>query len=276
MKKNVLISSNYNPLYIQFVPLIATVWRKWGFNPILTLITNKDYNEWKWIEDYCEVRYWNVRKDISESVWSKLSRIITYPLPIDEKQMVSDIDMIPLNKKYFENLFDYDENKLVLASSDSHKNAPIPEGGPNHKFAGCYMVAKGKIWKEIINPKNLGYEELINSFKGIKKYDHKEDIQNSNTFSEESLIRSLVYTWNPLKDKIIMLNRGWNQLANNRIDRAMNDVLWKKSLTTLNQNKWIDCHSKRPINRYYDLLIPIVEYLNVDKKLLDEGIKRSN
>ena len=38
---NVVISSNYNPLYFQFIPIVCTAWKSFGINPILTLVTDK-------------------------------------------------------------------------------------------------------------------------------------------------------------------------------------------------------------------------------------------
>lgn len=267
MNKNILLSYNENPKYLQYLPLVCSTWRSWGFSVNLTFITG-DPIGYSWVEKYADtVYYWDVRDDLDPVVWAKVARILTYHLPNDEYECVSDGDMLPLNKEYFHNLFTIrkeEEDMLHLFSADSHKDAPPPEGGYYGKFAGCYMLAKGSTWKEIINPKDLSTENLLESWKGRRKWDHKEDItQPGNIFSEESLMRRLVYDWSPKKKRIKRYNRGFVQgeYLHDRIDRSN----WKIDLPL---DYYIDSHLPRPLRGNEDKVLPLVDYLGLDTNLI--------
>lgn len=282
MKKNVLVSSNYNPLYIQYVPLVCSAWKKWGYNPILTLITDKPKEEWEWMKEYCEVRQIEPNRNYDEGIFSKVSRFFSY---YEEKgiNMVSDIDMLPLNKKYFDDLFqllinrnDYGysiKNKFISASHDAYLNAVNSWAGPIEylKFPGAYMLASNDMWKDIINPNSLSKDDLLKSFENLNKFDNKESILNHyNNFSEESLIRSLYYTFDNNSEHIVKIQRGW--LANGHAERRLDRDDWRFDINKLQRDEYIDSHLPRPLQNNQDKIKPLVDYLGLDEKLIEIGI----
>lgn len=275
MKKRVLLSSNYNPTYIQFVPLVCSVWKKWGYEVDLALVTNKDHKEWKWMEEYANIYPFDIRKDLDEGIWAKISRhFLTYLNP-DDKVMLGDIDMIPLSKEYFDDLFDQLNgfpDSILLSGSDYNPRAHLP--GVREKVPICYMVANGRVWRDIVNPQNTSIDEILNSWKGVNVYDKMEDITHKEfrSFSDESLYRRLLHTWNPEKDKMVFIKRGWTAgRANDRLDRSQ----WKIDYEKLKRGGYIDCHSLRPLAPHKSFLMPLIEYLGVNPELMDIGIEKS-
>ncbi len=277
--KRVFLSTDDNPLYIQFWPIAATAWRNMGYEPMLTLITNRNYESWKWMEEFGEVSKFNLRPEIPAGNWAKVARYFSYYKYKNDKGMVGDMDMLPLNKEYFDSLFNYDDDKLVLSSYEAYKNTTYWGTFPYYKFPGCYMIATGKIWKEINNPNNLSEDELIKSFYNLKVYKengiYKEGINYPySQFSEESLCRVLVYRWDPKLKNIVKLKRpgGWsNGMAVRRIDRAN----WRYDVEQLKKGFYLDAHCLRPLSQHRQQLQPLYDYLGIDKELVELGIKKS-
>ena len=179
-KRNVIVSSNYNPIYVQFVPLVCSIWRKWGYNIHLVLITDKDESEWVWLREYANVIHENTRSDIDEGIWSKVARILHYVDFGDEITMLSDIDMIPLGKWYFDALFEEAEKnptKMLLSSYDAYISEKQFNSKHNlFKTPGCYMLTSSNTWNDIINPDKLERDQLLENWKPLNVYDNKESI----------------------------------------------------------------------------------------------------
>lgn len=279
------MSSNFNPLYVQYVPLICKAWNNWGYNVILTLVTDRPKEEWEWMEEYATIRHYEPHPDIDEGIYSKVARFFSY-YQEEGINMVSDIDMLPLNKEYFDNLFKqliepipggygYSiKDKFVSASHDAYLNAVNSWAGPIEflKFPGCYMLASNKMWQKIINPYNKTEEELLQEWSQLERFDSKESIKNHyNNFSEESLIRCLYYSYDPRSEKIIKLQRGWNPQAERRIDRDN----WDLNISKLHSDYYIDSHLPRPLATNRDKFPHLLEYLNLDEELIEIGINKT-
>ena len=159
--KRVFLSCDDNPLYSQFWPITAAAWRKYGYEPLLSLVTDRDYEEWKWMEEFGEVDRYHLRPELPAGNWAKVARFFSYYKYSNDKGMVGDIDMLPLNKSYFDRLFEYDDDKLLLSSFKAYEGMPYRGEYPYYKFPGCYMVATGKIWEEIINPNKLSEDDTL-------------------------------------------------------------------------------------------------------------------
>jgi len=276
MERYVLMSVNYNPTYFQFIPLTMSVWRKFGFKTILTLVTDRPKKDWEWMYDYADqIRHYPTRPDLNEGIWTKIARFFSYYETPDDLYCISDIDLIPLKKSYYDKLFSYPEDLIVSDSPFSHPcwlTKPCP---PDPQFPGAYLVAKGKIWKEIVDPQNLGNEGMVESFKHTYKYEKSEDIlQPYNVFSEDTLMRRLIYNWNPDKSRIRFLNRGYcligNPYALKRIDRGN----WHFDEKLLYEDYYIDSHCLRPLEGNVNRIAPLIEYLEIPIELINLGIAK--
>ena len=273
---NVVISSNYNPLYFQFIPIVCMAWKSFGINPTLTLVTNKDESEWEWIKEFAEIRHYPERTDLHPGIWAKVSRFFSYWENLETKQMITDLDLLPLNKEYFHKLYEYKDDILVITDD------PFIEGhlrgrpyGEYPMLAGCYQIAKGNIWKEIMNPNNLNDNDLIESYKGTYRFRINEDIlQPYDVFSEDELMRRLIYNWSPDKTKIEFLYRPTRTMGNpyysDRVDRGH----WKIDYDVLSKKGYVDSHMLRPLSSYREQIEPLVKYLGLDPKLIDLGIEK--
>jgi hypothetical protein len=292
----IFLSTNENPLYVQFWPLIASAWTHLGFEPVLALSTNKDISKWKWMEDYGEVVHFKEHDKIPSGNWAKLVRWWLYFRYENEVGIVSDIDMLPLQRDYFARVPDYYEADKHLFIKGTYDNSLTG------KFPGCYMTAKGSVWKEILNPddKYADVFEWAKQFEGRQMYDLKEDpLTPHHQFSEESLMRSVVLQWDPTSEKTIRWARpgGWQHdifSTSLRVDRGAwphNQSHWNimgfggdKSYPNnmahpLHHNPhedyYIDSHLLRPLQQYKDHIIPLIKYVGVSEELIELGIRKS-
>ena len=90
----VILSSNDNPNYVQFWPIVSEAWSLMGLEPILIYTGEKKLNL------KGNVINFNV-KNLDSSFVAQNIRIL-YPSLLDNRTcLVSDIDNLPLSKNYF-------------------------------------------------------------------------------------------------------------------------------------------------------------------------------
>jgi len=175
--------------------------------------------------------------------------------------------MYILNKNYlWDNWFSNVEDGKLLAIGG---NSGCYTGNEKGKFPMAFTTAKGSIWKEIVNPNNLNYEDLLYSWYDLKVFSINESTGNEyGVFSDESLLRALIGLWDNYGNvigynhpKVKHINRDdWHGcIAIRRIDR----IGWKIDINKLNGGYFIDCQPVRPFNQ--KLLNPILNYLGISE-----------
>jgi hypothetical protein len=164
------------------------------------------------------------------------------------------MDMLPLQAEYFSKNSDkLEDDKILFYSADAYSS------WQDNRYPICYILAKGSVYKEIVNPFNFSEEDLIQAF--ITPYLEEKSSILSELFSDESLLRWLLLQWKQ-PQRIQKLNRGWIRgVANNRIDR----VNFGFHPQRLKEGYYIDCHMPRPLSKYQAAMNPIFNYLKIEK-----------
>ena len=257
-----------------FVPIVSYAWR--AYFPGLkredikvAFVTNRDANDpiVKKMELYCQPILFPEIEDIPTANIAKMARfVVASLLPEDKIAMIEDIDTIPLQSQYYINkaynmankpttpLLEKAENTLLLVGEEVYKNTEH-EG----KFPISTMTAFGKTFSKLVNPDNLNIGDLFTSWKGIKCFDHKEDI-SSPDFSDESLWRVLIdrnqSSDDEFKVNIKSVNRDVSVLYQ-WLDRSW----WGQNLDTnkLASGFYVTCNFKRPMEVHYSDCAPIFE-----------------
>ena len=296
MPTKIFLSTNENPTYIEFWPLVATAWKHLGFDPVLALVTNKEHDAWKWMEEYGEVVQFRENNRMPSGNWAKLVRWWLYFKYEDEIGIVADIDMLPLQREYFTRFSEEYNPEKHLYLKGTYDNSLTG------KFPGCYMIAKGSVWKDIINPDNK-YSDVVEwskQFEGRRMYDLKENpLSPHHIFSEESLMRSVVLMWDPSSEKTIREARpgGWQHgmlSTSLRLDRSAwpatkeawhlfgftedkkyPDNLARPQHPGPHEDYYIDSHMLRPLEKAKQHIVPLTKYLGIDPFLIDIGITKS-
>jgi len=261
----ILISSDNNPLYIQFLPVVSLAWQKLiGIKPTLAYVSYDNENI-DWAKEYCQdIVVYKFGPEIKRgSTATFCARLVVRTLFGNEICMVSDIDMIPLSKNIFVNLpSDFTRNKFlsigynVFKNGDGSPNDPAVRNSKLRKVPSCYTIASSKVWKEIINPNNVSEKEILKQYYNIRDYDSQEAIINSGYFCDESLMRALLQRWNRDRSKVIGIDRNFSF---DRLDRGN----WNINTEKLYRGEYIDAHCPRPMSSYEESIKSLTKYLDI-------------
>jgi hypothetical protein len=262
-KYRIITTTNESKTYIDFWPTVARSWKRLGFDNItLGFITNRSSDD-KMVEKmrkYGDVKIFNPIKDIPTGNQAKATRMYLASEYTDDYCILADIDMYLLNQKLSDGWFSRvtDSNLLAIAPN-AYYNTP-QEG----KFPMYYTTAKGSTYKEFVNPKNLEYEDIFNSWSGLNIFDNKESIKNPfDRYSDESMMRALISKWDRKSDILYIERDDFKRMrASKRIDRSN----WNIDMDKLKNNEYIDSNPLRPLSDNLDKVKPILNYLGIPKE----------
>lgn len=247
----VIVATNANADYIEFWPIVAKAWKEVvGIKPTLALIADDSVIVDETIGDV--IRF----KPIDNIPTSFQAQIIRHLLPIyfeDEVSIISDIDMLPMNKYYFtESVKDVPEDNFIVYRDKAYlyyeRKAEWIRDFPDYPgLPMCYCAAKGKVFKDVFDIKST---EDIES-KIIEWY---------NTFYAQ---------WGWSTDEFVLYNsiRFWKKRSTNytglghatigRIDRWYN---LDYNFDLLKQHQYTDMHCPRPYSNYKKEIDEILDF----------------
>jgi hypothetical protein len=236
--KYAIVSSDENPLYYDFWPIVRDLWSNHiGIKPVFLFITNKDE-----VIDHGEYIVHKVKsiEGVDTGLQSQIIRMYATKFYPNDVCITSDIDMLPLGKSYFKSICgDYNDDDMVILSSDAYPNKV--------RYPICYNVGKGSTFNEILDL-NCSFEEYV---KRLSSYNWGWDT--------DELYFGMKVNEFKYQNRIKKLNRGWYiGIANNRIDR----VRWAYDKNKLQKGEYIDSHSLRPYSECKNHIDKLVQDLN--------------
>lgn len=236
----VIVSSNENPYYLDFWPIISKVWKeKFNITPVLGLICNED-------SDFEESEYGLVKKfksieGIDTGLQSQIVRLFLTK-ELNGYCLISDIDIIPLSVKYFEECASHlTENNIVVYSSDN------PECLYNKEYPMCYVSSHSNSFKLILKL-DLNWSEFVKMMKD----------RNQGWTTDQKYLFEKINEFKLQKNDVVLLNRGWSGMAHKRIDRAF----WDYDPFKVSEGYYIDSHSLRPYSQYSKEINKLINHLN--------------
>jgi hypothetical protein len=232
-----VVSCDENLLYSEFWEPVKKLWFNLiGITPLLVKISNNnDVYEF----DDCIIH--NIKKieGVDTGFQSQIARMYVTKYYEEKICLTSDIDMLPLSKKYFtDDIKEFDGDSLIIFSSDAYQGV--------ERYPICYNAAKGKLFNEIMN-----FEDTF------ELYCQKLNKMGLGWDADELYFGNKVNTFTN-QNKIIKLNREWEYgRAKKRIDRAF----WNYNIEQLKSQNYIDSHSLRPYSKYKSEIDKIIDYL---------------
>jgi hypothetical protein len=232
-----VVSCDENLLYSEFWEPVKKLWFNLiGITPLLVKISNNnDVYEF----DDCIIH--NIKKieGVDTGFQSQIARMYVTKYYEEKICLTSDIDMLPLSKKYFtDDIKEFDGDSLIIFSSDAYQGV--------ERYPICYNAAKGKLFNEIMN-----FEDTF------ELYCQKLNKMGLGWDTDELYFGNKVNTFTN-QNKIIKLNREWEYgRAKKRIDRAF----WNYNIEQLKSQNYIDSHSLRPYSKYKSEIDKIIDYL---------------
>lgn len=246
--QKVILSSNCDFFYLDFWPLVSKIWRK-KFNIIPVLFLIHDDKSVRVSEEYGEVVYFNPLPDVPVHIQTQCVR---YWYPVTELEttwMTSDIDMLPMSKKYF-------VDSLEHIPDDKFVNLNANKIGA---FSCCYNVAKGKTFKEILNLTD-SYKEYLDNTEWFKfQNDHNNGNKYFNHWGvDEGYPNKLMSNYHD-KTKFVLTKRhdrpGGEGVAAYRLDR-IGKFHWNTDL--VHKDYYIDAHCPRPYTSHKTIIDSLV------------------
>ena len=130
--------------YYDFWPIVSQVWKKrFNITPVLGLISDKDtdlYDDGNGL-----VKEFKLINSKDTGLQSQVVRLYL-PKYLNGVCITSDIDIIPISKKYFiEDLVEFDENDLLVFSSSNESTKNI------NQYPMCYVACQSKLFHTIFN-----------------------------------------------------------------------------------------------------------------------------
>lgn len=155
----VLTACNLNTYYLNLYPYVYNVWKeKFKLDLYLILISDEIPENLKSYEKF--IILFKPITDINTCYIAQVIRIL-YPCLFENLNvLITDIDIIPISRKYFlESIEEYSNDKFISYTDRYIKNNMI---------AICYNVANSFTWKKIFNINNV--DDIVNILK--KNYIH--------------------------------------------------------------------------------------------------------
>lgn len=237
-----LIACDLNEIYLDFYPIVRKYWKEIvGIDTVLILISDKIPDNMKEYEN--EIILFNPIPNIHTAFQAQCIRIL-YPSLLSFNIIISDMDLIPLNRKYYiDNIRNIENNDSFIIYRDvisEYKQYPI-----------CFCLANSKIWEDIFDIHNEN--DIIERLKlWYKMYDNYQ-ISSAYSLSwacDQLQLFEYVNNWKH-QDKIIKLkdeDTKFNRLDRMDIQHIEND-LDKYKLLILS-DLYSDFHLPRPLNQF--------------------------
>ena len=214
----VVLSSDDNPAYIQYWPLVRDAWLR--FSPAIPFFVHVG-------EDKHPEASINLSpiSGIPTANIAKAARLLVAQSKMTEgcRVVLSDMDMIPLSEEYFKthlNLLD-DEHFFTLCA-DAYTVGNF--------YPICYVAANQNVWRDILNPDGLDETQLMKSWYPINMAHPR--------FCDETVLKLSLDRWNR-RDKQLGVARGWKEgVAHWRLDRKK----WVFDADILRRKEYVDAH----------------------------------
>jgi len=218
--KNVLLSCNSNPTYLDFWPITSKIWKqRFNIHPILIYIDHDDPNIDENFGTVIKMKPLQGISVVTQSQFARLWHLQFYP---DDICITSDMDLLPISHWFFKTqIKDIDSLRYVITSIDGgHINI-------------MFNIALGRTFKEYLDLKD-NWEDQLNV---LNDPIYRENNQISWSADE-------IFLTEKLKNKpYLKLERD---IRSTRIDRSN----WNYSEQKLKLGMYYDCHSLRPYNQY--------------------------
>jgi hypothetical protein len=250
---DVLVATDMNPTYFQFIPPFIAAWKKLFPNIIIHIIVIA-YTLVDELLPYKE--YIHLFPPIDNVATSFLSQNIRlfYPALLTEAKggiIITDMDIIPMSSVFYtEPIKNINDDKFFCYR-------PLKCVGPN-EMVMCYNIAKPTVWKEIFNINSEA--DIITRIKSIYQLPkYKNDGNGPNPFwiTDQLHLYEITQEWHKTTGNLIISNTDQINRAT-RLDRSEYP---RYNINFIKNGTYIDFHMPRPYAQYKDFINNIINLL---------------
>lgn len=226
----VILASDVNPAYVEFWPLVAKAWKNIvGIKPTLALIAPADFV----IDDtYGDIILIEPIPGIPTSFHAQVIRLLLPAYFENEYCIISDMDMIPLQKDYFVKAVESAPADSFVVFKDGAFDADYFK-----EYPMCYNAALGKTFKDIFK---------IKSLTDIPRIVKEMYALCLGWTTDQQILYKQLHNWEFYKTKCIQLGHD----VHPRVDR-MN---WSYDKKLVDKNYYIDSHMPKPYTKHKEII----------------------
>lgn len=223
----VILSTDNKPEYIQFWPIIARAWQELvGLRPTLVLVANDQVQVDTTLGDV--IRFTPV-PGVPTGLQAQVLRLLLPALFPDDGCIISDIDMLPLQKNFFlQTVAPYSAQQLVIYRAQAYPEYKY------HRYPMCYVAAQGAVFGEIfgVTPQNFSVvaRKLMTLW-----YDRYWKLYYGSM--DERLLYRYLKRWHRRSGGRVLLD-----VPGLRVDRRH----WTYDAGAVGQLQYVDAHLPRP------------------------------
>ncbi len=241
----VILATDNNPNYIQFWPIVSKAWKNIvGVKPTLALIADKSV---KVDETLGDVIRFEPIPGVSTALYAQCIRLLLPAYFEEDGCILSDIDMVPLNKNYFlDSVKNVSDNCFITYRQWTIETA----GNEEVKFPMCYNAAKGKVFKEVFkisDPKEI--PKIIKSWSAL----------NLGWNTDEIILCKSLFEWKDYTTRCVNLGHS----VTDRIDR----IGWGYNSDLLKKGNYVDMHCPRPYTKYKSFIDKVLSHIGLENQI---------
>lgn len=254
MFDRIVTSTDDNQTYLDFWKIQILAHKKFFPSKKFTIafVTERNYDDEIILDmksNDIDVVIFRPIEEVPNGNLAKVARFLCASLYENEVCVITDMDTIPLQSDYLTNLSSLriPENLLCVGAEVYFNTAD------HGKFPAHHTIGEGRIFKEMYNPHELSYVNLVDSLCKMKKiHRDTENIKNM-FFSDESLNAALLENCKINKQHVprkINTSIEW-------IDRSY----WSIDEERLKNFKYVECNLLRPYYNHIENFEPILNFL---------------
>jgi hypothetical protein len=228
----VLVATDMNPLYCDFIPSFVIAWKKLLPEADICIVLIAESIPPRFQEYARYIYLYNPIPGIHSAFQAQCIRLL-YPryIALDEGVLITDMDMLPMNRSYY-------VDSIKDASSDTfvvYRDVCLPG-----EISMCYNIAHPSIWKSMFGTESI--ETILRRWYENSNYSGEHGGAGWGT---DQVI--LVKKFNEWTGSKLILNDTLTKFA--RLDRFNNVELFRdrqKLFNLIRQNAFADYHCLRP------------------------------
>ena len=252
MKLDCIVTAvNDNELYIGFIPIFVKTWKKLYPDVDVKVILIAEAIPIEYEEYKENIILFKPIEFVLTSFTSQIIRLY-YPciLPYENGVMITDMDMLPMNRTYYtQHIREYENDKFIYLRDNICFEY--------NELAMCYNVATPKVWKDIFNIHNV--DDIRTTIKDIAlSRVIREGHGQEGWSTDQQILYKKVMDWNQTTQNLVCLKESTTGFC--RLDRET-FVLDEQIQKNISNGVYSDYHCFRPMNAYRRINEEIYELL---------------
>lgn len=225
----VIIASDENPTYKDFYPVVAKKWNELGFKTYFINICDNDEifeNKWGIVHNIKALEF------VSTAFQSQVVRLFSSNF-IEGNLLMSDVDMLPLNKEYYNSYVnELTENNVIIYTGQPYTDVPY--------YPMCYILAHSNTLRNLLSIKNLSFSDYCKML--FEKYGEAWNTDEHFMYDE----------FQKNKESLVIKSRDLKR----RVDRFR----WGYDYNLLKEGYYIDSHLLRPYAQYFQEVNKLINH----------------